>query len=62
MAEQGEILTTGEMAPAGKYYCDKCGNEYEHKDESQPLPNCPTESIYTVWNRTKMKARFVESI
>ena len=55
-------MTTGEMAPAGKYYCDKCGNEYEQKDESQPLPNCPSESIYTVWNRTKMKDRFVESI
>jgi hypothetical protein len=62
MAEQGEVLTTGEMAPAGKYYCDKCGVEYEHKDESKPLPDCPSEGIYTIWNPTKMKARFVESI
>ncbi len=62
MTEHGEILTTGEKAPAGKYYCDKCGYEYEHKDENEPLPDCPSEGIYTVWNLERMKPRFVESI
>lgn len=62
MTEHDEVLTTGEKAPAGKYYCDKCGFEYEHKDENEPLPNCPAEGIYTVWNLTRMKPRFVESI
>jgi hypothetical protein len=40
----------------------KCGYEYEHKDENQPLPNCPDEGIYTIWNPVRLKPRFVESI
>ncbi len=43
MTDQYEIRTTGETAPAGKYFCDKCGLEYEQKDESQALPDCPAE-------------------
>jgi rubrerythrin len=61
MAEHDEVITTGEKALGGKYYCDKCGYEYDHKDESEPMPNCPDEDIYTIWNTTKMKQRFVES-
>ncbi len=52
-----EIKTTGEVAPAGKYYCDKCGAEFEQKDASQPLPNCPVEGIWTVWDDKKPVAR-----
>jgi hypothetical protein len=62
MAETDEVLTTGEKAPAGKYYCDKCGYELDHSDDSEPLPNCPDEDIYTVWNPEKLKPRFVESL
>lgn len=62
MTEHDQVLTTGEKAPAGKYYCDKCGYEYEHKDENDPLPNCPDEGIYTIWNPVRLKPRFVESI
>lgn len=52
-----EILTTGEVAPAGKYYCDKCGAEFEQKDANAPLPNCPVEGIWTVWDDKKPLAR-----
>ena len=52
-----EIKTTGDLASAGKYFCDKCGFEYEHQDESQPLPNCPSEGIWTVWDTQKFKVR-----
>ena len=57
MADQHEIKTTGETAPVGKYYCDKCGLEYEQKDESAALPDCPAEGIWTVWNPLAMKTR-----
>ena len=57
MTDQYEIRTTGETAPAGKYYCDKCGLEYEQKDESQALPDCPAEKIWTVWNPIPLKIR-----
>jgi hypothetical protein len=57
MTDQYEIRTTGETAPAGKYYCDKCGLEYVQKEESQDLPNCPAEGIWTVWNPTPLKTR-----
>ena len=62
MAESNEALTTGEKAPAGTYYCDKCGYELKHEDENEPLPNCPDEEIYTIWNPERLKPRFVESI
>lgn len=61
MTEQKEVLTTGEKAEAGKYYCDKCGYEYEQKDQEALMPNCPDEGIYTIWNPSKLKPRFVES-
>lgn len=57
MMVQNEIRTTGEKAPAGKYFCDKCGTEYEQKDESQLLPDCPKEGIWTVWNPVQMVVR-----
>ncbi len=57
MTDQLEIRTTGETAPAGKYYCDKCGTEYEQKDESSTLPDCPKEGIWTVWNPAQMTVR-----
>jgi rubrerythrin len=57
MTNQDEIRTTGDLAPAGKYYCDKCGHEYEHKDENQVLPNCPAEGIWTIWNTEPLKTR-----
>ncbi len=52
-----EIKTTGDVAPAGKYYCDKCGAEFEQTDASQALPNCPVEKIWTVWDDKKPVAR-----
>ncbi|MHB8781634.1 MAG: hypothetical protein ACYC55_09670 [Candidatus Geothermincolia bacterium] len=52
---QEPILTTGEPAPAGKYYCDKCGFELDHTGEV--LPNCPREAIWTVWNAQKTPIR-----
>ncbi len=58
MANQDEIKTTGDPAPAGKYYCDKCGFEYEHKEDGKELPNCPAEGIWTVWNEEPLKPRF----
>ena len=61
MAESDEVLTTGEEAPAGKYYCDKCGYELEHSGDGL-LPDCPDEGIYTIWNPEKLKPRFVESL
>ncbi len=54
---EAEILTTGVVAPAGKYYCDKCGAEFEQTDASQPLPNCPAENIWTVWDEKKPVTR-----
>ncbi|PKN43812.1 MAG: hypothetical protein CVU59_13270 [Deltaproteobacteria bacterium HGW-Deltaproteobacteria-17] len=52
---QEAILTTGEPAPAGKYFCDKCGFELDHKGEV--LPNCPQEAIWTVWDTSKTVIR-----
>ncbi len=57
MAEHDEIKGTGDTASAGTYYCDKCGHAYEHKDENEPLPRCPAEGIWTIWNREPLKVR-----
>ena len=57
MTDQYEIKTTGEAAPAGKYFCDKCGTGYEQENDGQPLPDCPKEGIWTVWNPEQMTVR-----
>ena len=57
MSESDEIKGTGDTAPPGTYYCDKCGFAYEHKDEKEPLPRCPEEGIWTVWNPEPLKVR-----
>lgn len=60
MSHHDVVITTGDKAPVGRYYCDKCGYEYEHKDENEPMPRCPDEGIFTIWNEEKLRPRFAE--